>query len=183
MKTHISILRGINVSGQKKILMADLKELYETLGFTNVVTYIQSGNVLFNSDKKYSESELIAQIENAIQEKYDFQVPILVFTIEFLKNIVLNNPFIKEKEIDIEKLHVTYLAEIPAKDKLEEIKKFDFSPDRFTIVDKTVYVYCPGGYGNTKLSNSFFESKFKVKATTRNWKTTLKLMEIYSISF
>jgi uncharacterized protein (DUF1697 family) len=179
MKTYISILRGINVSGQKKILMADLKEVYESLGFTNVVTYIQSGNVLFNSDNKYSENELKVQIKKAIEEKYDFQVPIIVFSIEFLKNIVSNNPFLKEREIDIEKLHVTYLVEIPSKEKLELIKNVDFSPDRFSIIDSAVYVYCPGGYGKTKLSNTFFETKLKVKATTRNWKTTLKLIEVY----
>ncbi len=183
MKTSISILRGINVSGQKKILMADLKIMYETLGFTNVVTYIQSGNVLFNSDTKYSENELMLKIEQAIVEKYDFQVPVQVFSVEFLKNIISNNPFLKGSEIDVEKLHVTYLAEIPSKDKLESIKNYDFSPDKFNIIENTVYVYCPGGYGNTKLSNTFFESKLKVKATTRNWKTTLKLLEIYTNSF
>ncbi len=183
MKTYISILRGINVSGQKKILMADLKKIYESLGFSDVVTYIQSGNVLFNFNKTNSESDLIQTIEKAIQDEYGFQVPVLVFTIDFLKNTVNDNPFLKEFEIDTEKLHVTYLAETPSIEKLDEINKFDFSPDRFCIIGRTVYVYCPGGYGNTKLSNTFFENKLKVKATTRNWKTTLKLIEIYSTLF
>ena len=119
MKTYISILRGINVSGQKKILMVDLKKVYESLGFTEVVTYIQSGNVLFNFNKNNSEFDLIQTIEKAIQDEYGFQVPVLVFTIDFLKNTVNENPFLKELDSDIEKLHVTYLAEIPSIEKLD----------------------------------------------------------------
>lgn len=175
METYISILRGINVSGHKLIKMADLKALYESLGFKEVITYIQSGNVIFKAEKK---GDLAIIIGNKIQDKYKFEVPILVRKAEEIKRVSETNPFMKEKGIDEEKLHVTFLAEPPSKADLEAIKKIDHSPDRFVITGKEVFLYCPGGYGNTKLSNTFFENKLKIQATTRNWKTVNKLVEL-----
>jgi uncharacterized protein (DUF1697 family) len=175
MQTYISILRGINVSGHKLIKMADLKALYESLGFKEVITYIQSGNVIFKAEKK---GDLAAIIGKKIQDKYKFEVPILVRKVEEIKHVSETNPFLKEKGIDKEKLHVTFLREAPSKTNLDAIKKIDHSPDRHIVIDREVFLYCPGGYGNTKLSNSFFESKLKVQATTRNWKTINKLVEL-----
>lgn len=181
MKTYISILRGINVSGQKKILMVDLKKLFESLGFENVVTYIQSGNVIFKASETLTENEIITKIDSSILNKYNFQVPIIILNKSELKKTISNNPFIKEDYL--EKIHVTFLAELPTESALGSIKKIDYSPDKFEIIGKSVYIFCPNGYGSTKLSNSFFESKLKVKATTRNWKTTNKLLEIYNEFF
>lgn len=177
MTAYISILRGINVSGQKKILMADLKTLYEKLGFTNVATYIQSGNVVFKADKKTGEN-LAINIEQAILKKYKFDVPVIVRTEDEMKKIVTLNPFAKEKKIDIEKLHVTFLAEIPAPENANSIGQIAFPPDRFVLIGREVYLHCPVSYGETKLSNKFFESKLKVTATTRNWKTVNTLAEM-----
>ena len=101
MQTFISILRGINVSGQKKIRMADLKKLYESLGFSDVKTYIQSGNVIFKSDSKSSDIELAKKIEKAISAKYHFEVPVIIRASAELKNIISQNPFVKEKNIDL----------------------------------------------------------------------------------
>ena len=178
MQTFVSILRGINVSGQKKILMADLKTLYEDLQFKDVTTYIQSGNVIFKTGHKLSDTELTKQIEKAIHKKYDFEVPVQVRSVQELENIVTSNPFLKEKNIQVDKLHVTFLSEIPEKTGIESMEKLDFSGDQFKVIGKEVYLYTPGGYGETKLSNKFFETKLKTNATTRNWKTIYTLLEM-----
>lgn len=178
MQVYISILRGINVSGQKKILMADLKALYESLKFKDVTTYIQSGNVVFKSDSKLSDAALAQKIEAAIFKKYAFTVPVIVRNIHQLENIISGNPFLKETSIDLEKLHVTFLSEIPGKSPVAAIMLLDYPPDRFSVSGQEVFLFTPGGYGETKLSNKFFENKLKVTATTRNWKTVNKLLEI-----
>jgi uncharacterized protein (DUF1697 family) len=178
METYISILRGINVSGHKVIQMASLKAMFEKLKFEEVITYIQSGNVVFKADKKSSAEELSKKIAAQILKEYKFEVPVIVRKSSEIDSVLATNPFIKEKGIDVEKLHVTFLAEIPGKANLEAVSKYDYSPDRFTIIGKEVFLYCPGGYGNTKLSNTFFENKLKILATTRNWKTVNKLAEL-----
>ncbi|HVA99106.1 MAG TPA: DUF1697 domain-containing protein [Bacteroidia bacterium] len=177
MQTYISILRGINVGGHRKILMADLKKMYEKLNLKEIVTYIQSGNVIFKTDKKNSD-EIAKAIEKIIFETCQFQVPVIIRTIPEIKKIISENPFLKEKNTEIEKLHVTFLSEIPDKSNAEAILKYDYSPDKFSLNKKEVYVFCNNGYGNTKLSNPFFENKLKVGATTRNWKTLTKLLEL-----
>jgi uncharacterized protein (DUF1697 family) len=178
MQTFISILRGINVSGQKKILMPDLKAIYENLKFRQIKTYIQSGNVVFKSDSKISDIQLARKIEKAIFAKYNFEVPVIIRTKEELEKILSQNPFTKEKNIDLKKLHVTFLSETPDKEKEAKIKEVDFAPDQFIIIGKEIYLHIPGSYGETKLSNKFFENKLKVSATTRNWNTVNKLFEM-----
>jgi len=182
MQTFISILRGINVSGQKKILMADLKVLYENLNFKDVATYIQSGNIIFKSTEKLSEGELAKKIEKAIFKKYNFEVPVVIRTEKEMEKIISSNPFLKEENIDTKKLYVTFLSEIPDKKKLESIENTAFLPDKFIVSGKEIYLHIPGSYGETKLSNKFFETKLKVKATTRNWNTVNKLFEMGSDS-
>jgi uncharacterized protein (DUF1697 family) len=178
MKTCISILRGINVGAQKKILMVDLKALYESLKFKDVITYIQSGNVIFKTSETVSDEALSQKIEKAIAKKYGFEVPVIVRSVAEIDKVLGSNPFLKDKKKDVTKMHVTFLSEAPGKAELEAIKKFDYAPDEFVIAGKDVYLYTPGGYGETKLSNKFFETKLKVTATTRNWNTVNKLKEL-----
>jgi uncharacterized protein (DUF1697 family) len=160
--------------------MSDLKAIYEELKFMNILTYIQSGNVVFKAENKTSPIDLEKKIQNKISEKYNFDVPVIVRTAAEMKQVISVNPFLKQKGIDHEKLHVTFLSELPDKIKLNLLKELEFSPDKFTIIDKEIFIYCPNGYGNSKLSNNFFENKLKVGATTRNWKTVNKLLELAS---
>jgi len=180
VQTFISILRGINVSGQKKILMTELKALYESLKFSDVNTYIQSGNVSFKTKEKLSDIQIAVKIEKAIYKKYAFEVPVIIRNEDELKKIISSNPFLKGKGIDIKKLHVTFLSQIPGDAEIKNISEVDYSPDRFAIHGKEIYLHIPESYGETKLSNNFFEKKLKVKATTRNWKTVNKLLEMVS---
>jgi len=174
MHTYISILRGINVSGQKKIIMTDLVKLYEDLGFTDVKTYIQSGNVVFNSTKKVSNSLLVKQIETKIKEIYGFQVPVIIRTVEELSKIIASNPFKNETS---ENLYVTFLSNLPNSNHLDNLIELNYLPDEFIVIEKEIYLNV-SSYGTTKLSNSFFENKLKVTATTRNWNTVNKLLAI-----
>ena len=95
--------------------------------------------------------------------------------------MITENPFLNDKTVDPEKLHITFLAAKPAQELLDKLVPTNYLPDRFNIIGSTVYLYCPNGYGQTKLTNTFFENKLKVRATTRNWKTVKKLLELAMI--
>ncbi|MCI5081950.1 MAG: DUF1697 domain-containing protein [Saprospiraceae bacterium] len=174
--TYIALLRGINVSGQKKIKMADLREALSQLSFSNIRTYIQSGNILFDSEEE-NIRELETQIHDKIQAAFGFDVPVLVIRPELLHRIMKENPFLDQGK-ETNKLYVTFLAEKPETDQIKLLESVDYSPEEFILEDSFLYFYFPNGYGRTKLNNNFFEKKLKVKATTRNWKTINKLYEL-----
>ena len=172
------MLRGINVSGQKKIKMADLKSLYHSMGFSNVETYIQSGNVIFDIGSE-SKIEIKSRIEKAIEEKYKFHVSVVIRTNHEIAEIIENNPFGPVDLVeDGTKVLVTFLSSKPANDKISGINKYVVIPEKLVVVEKEVYLYCPNGYGKSKLSNTFLEKKLSVGATTRNWKTVHKLHDL-----
>lgn len=175
MPKYLSLLRGINVSGQKKILMKDLKSLFEESGFKNVKTYIQSGNVIFESRPVKNLSQ---KIEQKIADKYNFQVPVLIRTVEEMATLIKKNPLVKEKNIDQKRLYVTLLAEKPANEYINKLMEVNYEPEKFIITDKEVYIYCPDGYGEAKFSNNFIEKKLNTKGTTRNWKV---INELYTL--
>lgn len=179
---YLALLRGINVSGQKKILMADLKSFFESNGFNNVTTYIQSGNVIFESSIREKE-KLQLTLETMIEKKYSFHVPIELRTNAEMNSIVKNCPF---TDVDLiengTKVLVSFLSSQPLKKNIENIKPFVIEPERMEIKGKELYLYCPNGYGKTKLSNNFLEKKLDVKATTRNWKSVSHLINMMSCS-
>ncbi|WP_041649705.1 DUF1697 domain-containing protein [Marivirga tractuosa] len=177
METKIAILRGINVGGKRKILMADLKTLMQNLGYENIQTYIQSGNLIFEAGERQQNDQLAENIESAILKQFDFQVPVIVLSKNEIESAIANNPFYTA-DADINKLHLTFLNKIPEQDKQEQLETVNYKPDQFKIMGKNVFIYCEGSYHKSKLTNAFFEKKLKVKATTRNWKTVLKLWEL-----
>ena len=177
MNTYLSLLKGINVGGYKRIGMPDLSALYRNLGLENVQTYIQSGNVVFSSTDS-DPVELAGKIEEGIQAQFGFSVRVLVRTQEEWLQIFQNNPFLKRDSIDTGKLHVTLLTDYPGEELSEKIRLIQSEPDEFILSGKTVYLYCPNGYGRTKFSNDFFEKKLKVEGTTRNWNTVASLLEM-----
>lgn len=177
MNTYIAILRGINVSGQKIIKMDALRQLFENSGFSNVRTYIQSGNVLFSSEQT-NTSELEQLIASKIEKEFGFQVPVLILTHLELQQIVENNPFLNDETKNPAFLHVTFLASTPVEDTIDQLTAKKAEQEAFFLTQNALYLYCPNGYGNTKLTNNFIESKLKTNATTRNWKTTLGLLKM-----
>ncbi len=175
---YISILRGINVSGQKNIKMGDLKSLYESLDFQNVMTYIQSGNVIFDASKN-NKNDLKTKLEEAIEEKYNFHVPVEIRTNREIGDILNNCPFSSVDLLEYDtKVLVTFLSSKPSAVRASDIQKYVIAPEKLVLRGKEVYLYCPNGYGKSKLSNIFLEHKLEVEATTRNWKSVHKLYEL-----
>ena len=178
MKTYIALLRGINVSGKNSLKMVDLKQLFMDLKFHNVLTYIQSGNVLFQSNKTDCRNIEI-QITKAIAQQFNYSINVLVINKQTLEAIFQQNPFKQRPAIDISKLHVTLLNNQPDSKNITQLENLQLTNnDEYQILGKSIYLYCPNGYGKTKLTNNFFEKKIKTSATTRNWKTITKLLEL-----
>lgn len=174
--TYIAFLRGINVGGRKKIKMTDLKNMFEELCCNNVKTYIQSGNVIFN----YNISDTVKladKIEQKILETFGFNVITIIRTYEELQVIIDSNPLIKETGIDPEKLYITLLKNsLETNHAILDANKQE--NERFYINSGEVYLYCPYGYGRTKLNNAAFEKKLKTAATTRNWKVVNDILKM-----
>jgi uncharacterized protein (DUF1697 family) len=169
--TIISMLRGINVGGQRKVPMEALKKCYESLGFTNVRTFIQSGNVIF--DHKGGDTRTLgASLEHGIRKRFGFDVTVVIRNKEEMLKVIRGFPFTGREE---DFSHVTFLSDVPSRIPEDEIMKVLGKGEKFSISGKEVYLFCPNGYGRTKLTNSLFEKKLKVAATTRNWRTVNSL--------
>jgi len=177
MSTYISMLRGINVSGQKKIRMADLRDLYESLGVGNVQSYVRSGNVIFDSDEQDAD-KLRNSIEKQIETQFGFSVPVLIRTKHDFQRIIESHPFAQEEAT---RVLVTFLYEQPEASKWDELSHYTDKDDQFALGEQEIFLFCPGGYGKTKLSNTFFERKLNMVATTRNWKSVNALYEMASM--
>lgn len=175
--TFISLLRGINMMQYNRIKMPALQQIFVDLGHTDVVTYIQSGNVVFKS--KLKEVKTISDvIVEKINKDYGYSIKGQVLTKLTLADVYQSNPFLDRKDIDFSKLHFTLLNEMPLNDILENIRALNKNDDEFIAVKNYIYLYCPNGYGRTKFTNNIFENKLKCQATTRNWRTITKLTEL-----
>ena len=177
MPTWVALLRGINVSRQKPIPMERLRSSFASMGFRGVRTYVQSGNVVFETAANIRDA-LTRKIEEGIHRDFGFSVVVILRTAKELEKIVKTNPFLSEETIEQAKLHVTFLAKPPIKTALKNLETLPTSPDRLRLIGCEIYLYCPDGYGRTKLSNSAFEKRLSVGATTRNWRTTTVLCEM-----
>jgi uncharacterized protein (DUF1697 family) len=179
MKKYIALLRGINVSGQKLMKMDALKSLFTNLNFTAVETYLQSGNVVFSANE--TDLDLLSsKIEAAILNVFEFEVPVLILPIDELQKIVQNNPYTHHFDKDPAFFHLTFLRSVAANIDFKVIDKNVQNDEELVIVENVIYLYCPHGYGRTKLTNNFFENKLNVSATTRNWKTCNELLKLGS---
>jgi len=174
MKTYIVLLRGINVGGHKKVLMAELRELLSNSGFKNVRTYIQSGNVILESSEENPQN-IENIIHKAIIAHFGFEVSILVRTRQELQAVFDNCPFLDEKKINS---YFTLLHSIPEKNLIESVSHISYPNEEFVITDACIYFYCSMGYGNVKFNSNLFERKLKTTTTTRNYKTMVKLLSL-----
>jgi uncharacterized protein (DUF1697 family) len=174
---YVALLRGINVGSKKRIKMDDLIKIFESMGFKNIKTYLQSGNVIFE-DESIDTVKITRDIERKINQAFGFSVNVIIRTDDEFKSIINNNPFIKNQDIEIDKLHVTFLKKLPDKNDVHNLDVNKDENEKFKVIDREIYLYLPNGYGGTKLTNNMFEKKLKTTATTRNWKTTNKLFEI-----
>jgi len=179
MAAYVAMLRGVNVSGHSTIKMEALRGLCQSFGFRKVETYVQSGNIVFQTATD-NPAALSKRIGKIIFQSFGFDTPVIVRTSKEMRNVIADNPFLKEKSMDSSKLHVTFLSESAQKGSVKKLETLATRPDRFYPVSREIYLYCPGGYGRTKLSNNAIEKALSVRATTRNWKTTNILFEMVS---
>jgi len=175
MNKHIVLLRGINVGGHNRLPMADLRSLLAKNGYKNVTTYIQSGNILLESND--SVEKITQHIALLIKQQFKYTIPVITITADEIITCFTDNPYLKIED-DIKNLHVTFLKTIPAEQLLRNLEINSAANDSFTIVGKSIYLHTPNGYQKTKFNNTQFEKKLNTTATTRNWKTTTKLYEM-----
>lgn len=175
MTIYIAFLRGINVSGQKKIKMADLRQQLTECGFSEVRTYIQSGNLALRADAQPGDLE--RALSDCIAQHYGWEVPVVVRTADELKKILADIPF-KGKKYLLERIYFALLSDAPNPEAIEILAGADFAPEEVVVKGKTVYLYSPMGAGKSKLNNNFIERKLKVNATTRNLNTMQKMIAL-----
>ena len=162
MPLYAALLRGVNVGG-RKLPMADLRETLVSLGYDDVVTYVQSGNAVFSTRRK--ATRIGPEIEERLAADFSMDVPVIVRTHAELIGTLEANPFIGHA--DPARLHVTFLAESPPAERLSGIESDRYAPDEWRADDRAIYLHCPEGYGETKLNNGFWERRLETVATTR----------------
>jgi len=174
---YITFLRGINVSGQKLIKMEELRKVFEDMGFKNVRSYIQSGNVIFESAKANPES-LRNKIEKLLCKIYGYEVTAVIRTIPEIEKVVKGYPFSKVKGKKECKIYVSFLTGKPDKNAVKELTTLNNNDEIFHAIGNNVYCLNRKGYVDSLLGKNILEKKLKVKATVRNWNTVNKILKI-----
>jgi uncharacterized protein (DUF1697 family) len=176
VREYVSLLRGINVGG-KTLKMDGLLKVYESLGLRDVKSYIQSGNVLFNA-KDDDAGNVKEELQNRIRSRSGLEVTVIMRNRREIRRIIERNPFIGSGGGKLDRMYVTFLDEDPKGGLPHDLRPVADTNDDFRVIGTEIYLYCPGGYGKTVFSNSYFEKKLGVRATTRNWKTVTELNRI-----
>ena len=171
------MLRGVNVGGHNIIKMEALRELYLSIGLGKPQTYVQSGNVIFTTQRE-DLAQLAERIENAIEEKFAFRPDVILRTIDELRDVVSRHPFCAEPDFNPSKLIVTFLADFPTAEARDSVEAIDREPELLTIDGREMFVYFQGGMGSTKLPLAIIAKKLKTPGTGRNWNSVTKILEI-----
>jgi uncharacterized protein (DUF1697 family) len=160
----------VNVGGKNKVAMTELRSLVESLGHTDVSTFIQSGNVIFTTRQPVAPRSL----ESAIERELGIDITVVLRTAPELDAVVKANPF---TDVDTSKLHVGFMAKKPSTPAVAKIDADQFAPDEFVIQRSELYLHLPNGMGRAKLP-AYLDRRLKVPTTIRNWKTVTKLLEL-----
>ena len=177
MPVMVSMLRGINLGPHRRISMNDLRAVYESLGLENVQTYVQSGNVLFQTTQR-AESKLAATIESAIEKRFGFRSDVILRTAAEMRDVVAKNPFDGRKGIEPNKLLVTFLAAEPAREAREKVLKLDTGQEELHLLGREIFIYYANGLARPKIPWTAIADTLKTPGTGRNWNTVLKLLEM-----
>ncbi len=173
--TYLALLRGINVGGKNILPMKDLAQMFSSAGCSNVRTYIQSGNVIFET--RGSAPKVAAAIATEIEKRYGYRVPLVLRTSGQLLKTIRANPFLKAGAHE-KTLHVYFLAHSPNEAAIAALDPARSAPDAFHVIGQEIYLHVPNGMGRTKLTNAYFDAKLSTTSTARNWATVLKLSEM-----
>lgn len=174
--TFVSLFRGINVGG-RVVKMDALKALHEALGLKDVLTYIQSGNVVFTCDDR-DAAQLQQQIEDAFAQQFGCRSAVMVRSAADLQEIMEKSPFQDQTDKAPNWIVVMFLAAQPEDETLEALQATYHGPEEIVLVGKELYLYYPDGIGRSKLTNSLIEKKLKTAGTARNWNTVLQLQKM-----
>lgn len=177
MAIYVALLRGINVSGKNAILMPKLRDSFSSLGFSDIQTYLQSGNVVFRAEQS-DEFILAAVIKARIAQDFGHEISVLVMPAKEIAQVASSNPLWPKSGGDEKLFHSTFLFQLVSPDSFQTLKLPAAVGEQVVLVGRVVLLHCPHGYGKTKLNNSFFEHALGVPATTRNWRTVLALNEL-----
>ena len=176
MPRFVALLRSVNVAGHGRLAMNELRASVEALGFTDVTTYIQTGNVLFKADSK-SEKGIATTIEQRLAEDFGDSPAVLVRSVAEFRRVGSSSPYAKAGA-DPARHHVTFLATVPTKAALDALTLPPSGRDELVVDGKEIYVHTPDGYAGTKYTGTFLERRLGVVSTTRNWNTVTKLSEL-----
>ena len=171
---YVALLRGINVGGKNMLPMKTLAALFAKAGCLDVVTYIQSGNVVFRAAEPVA-SRVAGVIAKAVSDRLGFRAPVVMRTAAELRAVARSNPFLRPGT-ETDALHVMFLADRPAPEKVAGLDLQRSLPDRFEVRGREVFLHCPNGVGRTRLTNDYFDTKLATTSTMRNWRTVLKLV-------
>jgi uncharacterized protein (DUF1697 family) len=172
--TYVAMLRAVNVGG-RVIAMTELRAAFSAMGHTDARTYIQTGNVVFGASAP--SAKLRSAIEEGLEARFGPGITVVLRSRAQLAAIIEHNPLLGGGR-DPKRLHVTFLGSTPPSSRVAGLETDAFLPDEFRLEGREVYVHCPGGYGRTKINNSYFERALGVVATTRNWNTVTALAEM-----
>ncbi|HEV3268985.1 MAG TPA: DUF1697 domain-containing protein [Acidimicrobiales bacterium] len=170
LTVYVGLLRGVNVGGHNKLAMTDLRALCEDLGYTDVRTFIQSGNVIFTSAK----APKMTTLEAAIKDRFAIETDVIFRNASELDAAVKGNPFLRPQDSG---LHVGFAAANISETVVASLDHERFAPDTFEVVGAEVYLFLPNGAGQSKLP-AYLARQLKVPVTLRNWKTVTKLAEL-----
>jgi uncharacterized protein (DUF1697 family) len=169
---YAGLLRGINVGGKNAVPMPALRALVEALGYTDVTTYIQSGNVVFSGTGVKAE-----QLEKAIRKEFELDIRVVLRTHRQLESVIEHNPF---PRADTSTLHVGYMCEKPSAAAIKSLDVERFAPDELAFRGREFYLLLPNGLGRAKLP-PYVDRRLKIPTTVRNWKTVTKLAELTAV--
>ena len=178
MTTHLALLRGINVSGHSMIKMDALKTTLENIGFRNVETYIQSGNVFVDSEEE-NAAAVGFKIKQEIFKIFGHEVPVVVIGKADLEACFKNNAYLKEQEVDTKKLYVAFISTTLSSTSMNDLRISQFKPDEASIDGNKIFIKYAVGAGKTRFDQKYIEKKLNVIATIRNWNTVTQLLKMY----
>jgi uncharacterized protein (DUF1697 family) len=175
MNTYIALFRGINVGGNNILPMKELRTLLGELGLQNVNTYIQTGNVVFQSDS-VAPAEIVTKIQSCVNERYGFKPEILLLEFEEMEEVIRTNPF-SEDVSNSSRLYLSFLISEPGNPDLEELESIKKESEQFALKNNVFYLHAPDGIGRSKLAAKT-EKLLGVSITRRNWRTVQKIMDM-----
>ncbi|HZX53800.1 MAG TPA: DUF1697 domain-containing protein [Ilumatobacteraceae bacterium] len=177
MTTWVVLLRGVNVGGANRVPMTDLRHLVTSLGHSDVVTYIQSGNLLLTSSRK-DRATIAAEIGDGIESSFGLAVTAILRTPQQLRASVKANPFSAEATADAANVHIMFLSDVPKREFAAQLDPERFGSERFALIGSELFLHYPHGAGRSKMNLDYFEKRLHVRGTARNLNTVAKLIEL-----